>query len=401
MDYQRNFYQIKNNDEIFLQVENERKSVGYFRLPYENIDHVKKFAKKVKKNNIVVVGIGGSSLGSKAIYKFLRTSFELKKLFFFDTIDPLKVNYLISQINLEDSFFVIISKSGHTIEPISILKYLRTKIVFNNSNAAVVTGIKTPLYNFAKKNKLEVFILDQDIGGRFSVFSPVGILPLAMAGVDVDKLLHGCREVNDSFFAKDYYFDHIMNKARFLVENKNRFVNNIIFSYSSVFSDFNKWYVQLWAESLGKININGTRQGLTPIALTGPEDQHSFLQLIIDGVRNKTVTFFKIENLNEEPKIPIDKHFYEFEPNLSKEISLNELINFQAESNYEALLSQKDIPCDIITINAVDEFSIAKLMYRFQLLVSCVGAFLQINPYDQPGVELGKDILIKKILKND
>jgi len=188
----------------------------------------------------------------------------------------------------------------------------------------------------------------------------------------------------------------IINKARFLVENKSRFPINIIFSYSSVFSDFNRWFVQLWAESLGKKNVNGTRQGLTPIGLIGPDDQHSFLQLIMDGPRDKTVTIFKINNLMDDSLIPANEKFKSFDLDYLNDKSFNDLINFQADSTYEAILKEKDIPCDKITVESVNEENIGKLMYRFLLLTSCVGSFMQINTYDQPGVELGKSILKEK-----
>jgi len=138
---------------------------------------------------------------------------------------------------------------------------------------------------------------------------------------------------------------------------------------------------------------------LTPIALLGPDDQHSFLQLIVDGVRDKTVTFFKIKNLKDSSFIPKNSEFKFFEPDFLQGKNFNELINLQADATYESIMQEKDIPCDIITISSVDEKCIGMLMYRFQLLVSCVGAFLQINTYDQPGVELGKKLLKAKLGK--
>ena len=398
MYYDRNFYQIKQNGEIFSSLQKEIEYVGYFKLPFQDTSKIKLYAETVKQTNIFVIGIGGSSLGSKAIYKFLKTSNQkLKQLIFLDTIDPLEINYLLAMANLEDSHFVLISKSGNTVEPISIFKYLSSKINIDKNNTTVIAGESSKLHNFAKNNRLKFFSVPKDVGGRFSVFSAVGLVPLCMSGINIDELLKGARKVHESFFNKDFYYDHIINKARFLVENKSRFSNNIIFSYSSVFSDFNKWYVQIWAESLGKKNQNGTRQGLTPIALLGPDDQHSFLQLIMDGVRDKTVTFFKINNLKDDSLIPSDPKFKEFDLDCIDNKSFNELINYQADATYEAILAEKDIPCDIITIDSVDEENIAMLMYRFQLLVSCVGSFLQINSYDQPAVELGKNILFRKL----
>jgi len=397
MKYERNFYQIKSNEEILKNLKEELGAVGYYSLHEQDISSILTYAKKVTKDYIYIVGIGGSSLGTKAIYTFLRTTNNFnKKIFFLDTIDPLRINYLLNLGDLNNSQFIVISKSGSTIEPVSILKYLDTRIKISKDNCTVIAGKNTPLWEFALMNNLKKFLIPEDVGGRFSVFSPVGLLPLAIIGVDIKKLLNGCKKVHEDFFNQGNYYDLIINKARFLVENKSRFAMNIIFSYSSVFRDFNRWFVQLWAESLGKKNINGTRQGLTPISLIGPDDQHSFLQLIMDGPRDKTVTFFKIDNLKDESLIPNEERFSCFALDYLNDKSFNDLINLQADSTYEAILHEKDIPCDKITITSIDETNIAILMYRFLLLTSSVGSFMQINTYDQPGVELGKEILKNK-----
>jgi len=186
-----------------------------------------------------------------------------------------------------------------------------------------------------------------------------------------------------------------------LVENKSRFNVNTVFSYSSTLESFNKWYVQLWAESLGKKNINDTRQALTPVALVGPVDQHSFLQLIMDGVRDKTVTFIKVGDLKDNAKIPADDDgkFTDLGLDYVNGLSFNELLNKQADATIKSVEAQKDIPCDVVTIRTVDEYNIAKLMFSYQLMVSTIGHFLQINTYDQPGVEDGK-LILKENLKN-
>jgi glucose-6-phosphate isomerase len=344
----------------------------------------------------VVIGIGGSSLGARAIYEFLLASNSYTKdLIFLETVDPLEIKKLLRSIDLNDAQFVIISKSGNTIETISIFKYLDSLIEINNTNCTIISEVKSNLTKFANNHNIKAFDLAENIGGRFSVFSVVGLVPLAMVGIDIDNLLNGCKRVEDSFFAKEDYYKAIIRKARFLVENKNKFNINAIFSYSSSLESFNKWYVQLWAESLGKINVNGTRQALTPVALIGPVDQHSFLQIIIDGVRDKTLTFIKINDLKDGtiiPKATSDK-FDDLDLDCTEGLSFNELINKQADATIKSVEEQKDIPCDVITIRTLDEYNIAKLMFIYQLLVSCIGSFLQINTYDQPGVEHGKTIL--------
>jgi len=404
MRYNKNFYQIKSNSEIFDRIKVERESIGYYNLPYQDTTEIKAYSATITKKHIVVVGIGGSSLGARAIYEFLLPSTSNnydKDLLFLETVDPLEINHSLKKVDLTDAQFVIISKSGNTIETISLFKYLDSLIEINNTNCTIISEAKSNLTKFANNHNIKVFDLAENIGGRFSVFSVVGLVPLAMLGIDIDNLLNGCKRVSDSFFEQTDYYKPIIRKARFLVENKGRFNINTIFSYSSSLESFNKWYVQLWAESLGKVNINGTRQALTPVALVGPVDQHSFLQLIMDGVRDKTVTFIKINDLKDSTTIPkgTSSKFDILDLEYAEGLSFNELLNKQADATIQSVEAQKDIPCDVITIRTVDEYNIAKLMFSYQLLVSCIGQFLQINTYDQPGVEHGK-IILEDVLKS-
>ncbi len=402
MKYHKNFYQIKSNTEIFKRIKAERENIGYYNLPYQDTADIKKHAKSITKKHIFVLGIGGSSLGIRAIYEFLLPSNNYSKdLLFLETVDPLKINHCLKKVDLNDAWFVIISKSGETIETISIFKYLNSLVEINSTNCTIISERKSSLTQFANDNNIKTFDLSEDVGGRFSVFSVVGLVPLAIVGVDIDNLLNGCKRVADSFFEKSDYYKPIIRKARFLVENKSRFNINVVFSYSSLLESFNKWYVQLWAESLGKINVNGTRQALTPIGLVGPVDQHSFLQLIMDGVRDKTVTFIKIEDLKDGSIIPkaFSNKFEKLAWDRIEGYSFNELLNMQADATIQSIQEQGDIPCDVISIRTMDEYNIAKIMFTYQLLVSCIGAFLQINTYDQPGVESGKTNLAKKFSK--
>ena len=399
MKYNKNFYQIKSNSEIFERIKAEREEVGYYNLPYQDTIEIKDYATTISKKHVVVVGIGGSSLGARAIYEFLLPSNDYTKdLLFLETIDPLKVNHLLKSIDLADTQFVIISKSGDTIETISLFKYLDSLVTIDSSNCTIISEAKSALTQFANDNNIKAFDLAENVGGRFSVFSVVGLVPLAIVGVDIDNLLNGCKRVSESFFDQADYYKPIIRKARFLVENKSRFNINIVFSYSSLLESFNKWYVQLWAESLGKVNVNGTRQALTPIGLVGPVDQHSFLQMIMDGIRDKTVTFIKIDDLKDSSFIPKSdsNKFNVLDLEYTEGFSFNEVLNMQADATIQSIEEQDDIPCDVVTIRTVDEYNIAKIMFSYQLLVSCIGAFLQINTYDQPGVEYGKINLAEK-----
>ena len=402
MEYCKNFYQIKSNQEIFERLKAERETIGYYNLPYQDTTEIKAYAQTVQQKHIVVLGIGGSSLGARAIYEFLLPSNTYQKdLTFLETVDPLEIKQSLTKVNLNNTHFVIISKSGNTIETISLLKYLDSLVELEQHNTTVVSEAMSQLSQFAKENNIRTFALDKNIGGRFSVFSVVGLVPLAMVGVDIDNLLNGCKRVSKSFFDQGSYYKPIIRKARFLVENKSRFNVNVIFSYSSSLESFNKWYVQLWAESLGKVNINGTRQALTPVSLVGPVDQHSFLQLIIDGVRDKTITLIKISDLRDDTVIPSNNKFKSLGMGYVDGLRFNDLLNQQADATIKSIEEQADIPCDVVMISTVDEYNIAKLMFIYQLMVSAIGSFLQINTYDQPGVEHGKSILVEKLKNNE
>jgi len=400
MQYSKNFYQIKSNELIFDAVKDEIKEVGYYNLPNQDTSEIKQYSKSIDKNNIAIIGIGGSTLGTYAIYNFLKKSQTYtKKLHFFESTDPMDIKARLTKLELNDTQFIVISKSGTTIETISIFKYMSSLVKIDKSNCTIVSEYDSKLTNFANKNNIKTFEIAKNVGGRFSVFSPVGLLPLAMIGVDIDKLLDGAKMVKENFFSKGSYYEPTMQKARFLVENKNRFNINVLFSYSTALEGFNKWYIQLWGESLGKLNVNNTRQALTPIGLVGPVDQHSFLQLIAEGKRDKTVTFIKITDFEDNMSIPVANLDGFDDLDYIDGLKFSSLIDAQANATIESVQNLKDIPCDVISIDKVDEFNIAKLMYNFQLLTSIVGKFMQINTYNQPGVESGKIILKKQLQK--
>jgi len=201
MQYNKNFYQIKSNSEIFDRIKVERESIGYYNLPYQDTSEIKAYSATITKKHIVVVGIGGSSLGARAIYEFLLPSNNYEKdLLFLETVDPLEINHSLRKVDLTDAQFVIISKSGNTIETISLFKYLNSLVEIDNTNCTIISEAASNLTQFANDNNIKAFDLAENVGGRFSVFSVVGLVPLAMVGIDVDNLLNGCKRVSDSFF---------------------------------------------------------------------------------------------------------------------------------------------------------------------------------------------------------
>lgn len=398
MNYVDNYNPTISNTNVLKGIIEEKEYIGYYNLVSQDTTQYKKYALNVKQKNIVVIGIGGSSLGTYAIYKFLKHSKKLsKKLYFLETTDPIDIQAKINAIDLNDTLFIVISKSGTTIETISIFKYINSLVKIDKHNTLIVTEDDSKLNIYAQENDMKVFYIPKNIGGRFSVFSAVGLIPLSIVGIDIDEIIKGIKSVYDSFFNKKNSYRNIIKKARFFVEYKHKFNVNVVFSYSSRLEGFNKWYIQLWGESLGKVDVNSTRQGLTPVGIIGPIDQHSFLQLIVEGRRDKTVTVIKVDDFDNDLKIPAIELKGLEELSYLDNIEFSSLINKQADATIESINSLGDIPCDVITIDGVNECAIASLMYEYELLTSVCAKFMYINAYNQPGVESGKLILKNKL----
>ncbi len=398
MYYSDNFKPTMSDEEVFKKIEAERDTIGYYSLASQDLTPYKEYAKNVKQKNILVVGIGGSTLGTSAIYDFLKHTRELsKKLYFLESTDPVDIISKVDSIDLKDTLFIVISKSGTTVETISVFKYLHSLIHIDKSNLLIITENDSKLNHYARVNGITTFEIPKNVGGRFSVFSAVGLVPLSIVGVDIDEILEGIKSVHSSFFQQKLHYRKILKKARFFTEYKHKFNINVVFSYSSSLDGFNKWYIQLWGESLGKVDISSTRQGLTPIGIIGPIDQHSFLQLIVEGKRDKTVTVIKINNFKNNLQIPSIKLDGLEDLDYLNDLEFSKLITMQADATIESINNLKDIPCDVVTIDSISEKSIASLMYEYELLTSVCAKFMYINAYDQPGVEAGKIILKEKL----
>ena len=408
-------------DEAYVALKEEMQSgeVGYYTLVDDETLVAKIESFVLERNlasdmieNVVILGIGGSSLGTKAIDGLLKLTNRRdesrvrrrndKNLIFLENVDPNEIEESLKDVELKNSIFIVISKSGGTIETISSFKYIlnRFNLGFEDEefrqSFVVITDENSPLDHFAKDFSLKTFHIPSNVGGRFSVLSAVGLLPLAIVGYDIGELLRGARELRDSFFAKKE--NSIIEKAYFFARNRREIPINVIFSYSSAFKYFNQWYVQLWGESLGKISLDGEHVGLTPIGIIGSIDQHSFLQLIIEGPKDKSVTVIKVQNFENDLLIPDISLPHLQKTDFINNHTFNELINAQCDSTKEAILEQ-GIPLDLITIDRLTEKSAGYLIFYFELLTSLTGHFLNVNTYDQPGVELGKVILQKKFAR--
>ena len=384
----------------FSAIVAEQESIGYYALPEQDISPILEYSKRISDDieSIIVIGIGGSSLGAKAIYNFIKPVKSLKrKLYFLETTDPIEISDLLSTINIDKTHFLVISKSGTTVETFAIYKYIYS-LQSDPSAFTFITDPGSPLEKYAKEINASVLHLPSNVGGRFSVLSTVGLLPLSLCGIDIQALLDGAKHIKQSFFNDGYIKETLLKKAVFYAKNHTRYNINCIFAYSESLKYFCEWYVQLWGESLGKQQRHSAfHVGLTPIGLIGPKDQHSFLQLLADGIRNKSVTFIKIEDVKDGICVP-DISF----PHLESLDSLNnlpfaDLINMQCDSVIESLDAEGDIPLDTISLSRVSEDNIGALIYYYELLTSLVGELMDVNTYDQPGVEAGKLILKEKL----
>lgn len=388
-------YANRINDEF------ESGDVGYYHLidtSLKLIDESKEFIKdKEYIKNIILVGMGGSSCGVKALKDLLfNQNTSLKNLYIIDNTSSSTLMEILECIDIKESLFLITSKTGNTIEVISIFKiiigYFNLKLNELQNYFIFITDKDSNLHKQAKDLNIKTFFIPNNVGGRFSILSAVGIVPFCFCGYDAKDLLNGARACFEDFFI--HKKDEILQKAYHYCTHKNANIN-VLFSYNDIFRGFNEWYIQLIAESLGK-KQGYKRIGLTPIALIGARDQHSFLQLIMDGPKNKTITFLKIKNLKNSPIIP-DINF-KFLDSLSNNIKLQELLNAQCDATMHALISE-NLSVDLIEIEYLDPWHIGYLMYYYELFTSACGIMLGINTYDQPGVEVGK-LILKNILNS-
>lgn len=373
--------------------------IGYYHLPdlgESIISETKEFLQGKEFSDIVIIGIGGSSLGVKAIFRMLEAKIPLLNIYFLDNLDSYSYSQAMTNLEADKTLFVVSSKSGTTIETISLFKCVIDdfKIVDFSKNFIFITDDGSALQNFADEKQAKVIKIPKNVGGRFSVLSAVGLVPLIACGYDASELLKGAKDCKAKYLdSKD---DTILQKAYHYATHRWAKIN-VVFSYCDRLKYFNDWYVQLWAESLGK-KKGYKRVGLTPVGLIGSRDQHSFLQLIMDGIKDKSVTFIKVKNHEFGTKIPNLTLPFLSSTDYTNGFSLNEVINHQCDATLKAL-SNEGISIDIIEIDKLDEYHVGFLLYYYELLTSFTGSMLGINTYDQPGVEIGK-LILKTTLSN-
>lgn len=391
-----------------LRVKADSGELPLLRLPYdtEDLDELAPVAKRFRESftDVVVLGTGGSSLGGQTLYSLADSGFGPRKggprIHFLDNVDPDTFELLYEQLDLTKTGFIVISKSGSTAETvaqfIACLDRLMTLKGRDSASehALVITEPgHNPLRSLANRLSLPVLDHDPNIGGRFSALSLVGLLPAMIAGLDAYKVRHGAKVVLDATLngpdpRESEPAVGAAIKVAFL--KKKGITNTVLMPYVDRLSNFGLWFQQLWAESLGK---NGS--GSTPIRAMGTRDQHSQMQLYLDGPRDK---LFTLMTLNVQGKGGLISNALVKEPGLAylQRRRMGDLL--EAEQHATAVtLVRNGCPTRLIQLDRLDEEVMGALMMHFMLETIIAAGLLGVNAFDQPAVEEGK-ILARKFL---
>ncbi|MDC0895409.1 glucose-6-phosphate isomerase [Candidatus Pelagibacter sp.] len=333
---------------------------------------------KYKRNtNYRVIGMGGSSLGTQTIYDFLKH--KIKKKFVFS--DNLQVNLIKDKKKYTN---LIVSKSGNTIETIVNANIFIKK---KDRNIFITESKNSYLLNLAKKLKSDIIHHNNYIGGRYSVLSEVGMLPAELMGLKASNF----RQLNNLIKNKRFINSLISNVSSTLYFIKKKKFNSVIINYDERSENLFNWYQQLIAESLGK-----KKKGLLPIISNMPKDNHSTMQLYLDGFKNNFFTFFYVNEKNSE-KIKnntiLSSQYYLKNKNLSQ-------VTLAQKKATENVFNNKNIPFRSFEINKRDEKTLGELFCFFILETILIGQSMNLNPYDQPAVELIKVETKKLLIKN-
>ena len=387
-NYLKNSYQKKYNEklkEIMLtlneDVDNLKKTLSVLSKDYKFNLKLKDLKKFYKFKVIVLIGMGGSILGTEAIYNFLKKNIK-KKIYFFDNLDNDKITSLRKKENLREVLFFVISKSGNTVE--TIANTLILKVIKQDANNLIIISEKKNnfLFNLAKKYNLFHIEHKNFIGGRYSVLSEVGMVPAYLMGLNISKFRS---RIMDFFKGENKKFlkDSAIQLSNLLETTK---IQNLIFiNYSPKLEKFLFWCQQLIAESLGK---NG--KGFLPMVSNAPKDHHSLLQLYIDGPKDK---IFHIFSLNEKSKEKINTKKIK---NFLRKKTLNQIKMSQKNALIKTLKKNK-ISFREFEVKKVNEDVLGKMFSYFILETIIIGKLIKVNPFNQPAVEQVK-IYTKKFL---
>lgn len=377
----------------------------------ETLWYVKEYAAMVEGRfeNILVLGIGGSALGGMAVCEALLKPYwnmltaeqrnNIPRIFFLDNIDPDQISSLLDSIDLTKTLVNVITKSGSTAETMTqfmIVKDRLEKLMGDDyrQNIVATTDRSTGfLRQIAGEEGYKTFVVPDDVGGRFSVFSAVGLLPFALVGLDVDDIMQGVKDMDLALKNTDIWENIAAQNAliHYLMDVKKGKNLSVMMPYSSRLKYVSDWYVQLWAESLGKeFNNKGEKVniGPTPIKALGATDQHSQIQLYNEGPNNKLINFIRVGEFDTTLEIP---RIFEYTGiGYLGGKTVNDLINAEADATKVALTDYQR-PNVTITLPNVSGYTVAQLLYMLEVQTAIAGELYDINTFNQPGVEQAKN----------
>ena len=368
--FKKNKKVVTDWNKIKKEYENNNNSViSSFSKKYKYHFDFKRIKKKYRTfNNVKIFGMGGSILGSEAIYSFL--NHKIKKNFLFvNNLKSKKENFL----NKNKTLNLIISKSGNTLETVANLNSEKK----NKNNVFIVENNKSYLRDLAKKIGDEIIDHSNLIGGRYSVLSETGMLPAYLMGLNPDKF----KQFDKLIKNKNFINQLILNASAIISLQKKKKHNSIILNYDENSNDLFFWYQQLVAESLGKKS-----KGVLPIISSVPKDNHSLMQLYLDGFKNNFFTFFYVKDTLSK-KINNKYLFNSFKYLKNKKLEDVLSAQFIATQN---VFNKKNIPFRTFIVNKKNEETLGELFIFFMLETILVGKAIGVNPYDQPAVELIK-----------
>lgn len=383
------------------------KKIGFFRLPEEGnfLEECTKVYKNFSdRTHFFQVGIGGSSLGPEMLVRALRPAHNHTVFTYVNNIDPEELQGqldAINEISIKQVLFYIVSKSGGTAETMAALSiitnYLQAKGIaekdFKNYLVFATDPEKGDLRKLSKEWNVSTLPVPSNVGGRFSVLTPVGILPALFAGINVKKLLQGAGNIIPKLLNKNVEENDLLKIASvlFALRNEYKITQTVMMPYSSKMREFSAWFIQLWAESLGKkLSRNGEQifAGLTPIPSYGATDQHSQMQLFMEGPKDKCIFFVEIKNFATDfslnNKWTLSSSLQKLSPH-----TLGKLMRAELQGTLKAL-QEAGRPYINIKIDYRDEEHLGGLIMLLESLTVLMGHYLNIDPFDQPGVEAGK-----------
>lgn len=393
-ELQSHLEKIENvKEEIADEVKSGKIAPLSIALDVDDLKFIQNLADQINRDfeKVVVLGVGGSSLGGKTLTAIKKDSF--RKIIFLESIDSQSVaaslDHIIKDFGLKNTLFLVISKSGATIETtcqtlIMIEQFKKHSIQNFAENFIFITeSEENNLAQIAKEIGSQIYHHPKNIGGRFSYLSIVGLLPAAICGLNIKAIRNGAKNVVENFLNQKSHQNpiaYICACQLYLFEKGVN--NNVIMPYIDTLKDFTDWYRQLWAESLGK---NGF--GSTPITSMGTVDQHSQLQLYLDGPKDKFFTFLVNKNPSNNFAV-IDV------PNVTTLFggkTLNEIVNVEQKSTIE-IINQQHLPIRIFELKELNEETLSAIMMQMFLETILIAKLQNINPFDQPAVELRKDL---------